>query len=346
MKLQLDKLGKVSLTVDKDSWSSNKAYDRLVVVYNEADGISYISRKPVPVSASRVIDISNREYWLPIAKTVHKVIIDAFTLLSNIALLPTTESAYEGPYLINGVAYFWVGTDGDTQNGHYQSINIKGETGADGKSAYQLWLESSEGDPSIDIETWLSNLKGNDGVDGQNGYTPYIGSNGNWWINGEDTGKPSRGVQGPQGPEGSSSGGGTNIYINENDNTIRIPINVSNNPYIVISQNTVRFSSIIDGVTIEIFGYNLTSDIQISYDDTYYVLTYEDTINPNDILTKPTEDGIQINLALNRGVSIPTSGFTDTIIISSVIGEFTQKTINVLYAGLLHTQQINTDELQ
>lgn len=30
---------------------------------------------------------------------------------------------------------------------------------------------------------------------------PYIGDNENWWINGVDTGKPSRGEQGPAGED-------------------------------------------------------------------------------------------------------------------------------------------------
>ena len=46
------------------------------------------------------------------------------------------------------------------------------------------------------------------GIDGQDGHTPTIGENGNWFINGEDTGLPSRGergeegMPGPDGPEG------------------------------------------------------------------------------------------------------------------------------------------------
>ena len=46
------------------------------------------------------------------------------------------------------------------------------------------------------------------GLDGQDGHTPTIGENGNWFINGEDTGFPSRGergeegMPGPDGPEG------------------------------------------------------------------------------------------------------------------------------------------------
>lgn len=40
------------------------------------------------------------------------------------------------------------------------------------------------------------------GRDGGEAATPTIGDNGNWYINGEDTGKPSRGEQGPKGEQG------------------------------------------------------------------------------------------------------------------------------------------------
>ena len=35
-----------------------------------------------------------------------------------------------------------------------------------------------------------------DGIDGS---TPYIGENGNWWVGGKDTGKPSKGEDGETG---------------------------------------------------------------------------------------------------------------------------------------------------
>ncbi len=38
--------------------------------------------------------------------------------------------------------------------------------------------------------------------DGADGITPHIGENGNWWMGNADTGKPSRGVAGPQGQAG------------------------------------------------------------------------------------------------------------------------------------------------
>lgn len=44
--------------------------------------------------------------------------------------------------------------------------------------------------------------KGDPGVPGKDGVTPTIGSNGNWYLGAEDTGKPSRGATGPQGETG------------------------------------------------------------------------------------------------------------------------------------------------
>ena len=49
---------------------------------------------------------------------------------------------------------------------------------------------------------------GQPGRDGQNGETPRIGDNGNWWIGNEDTGKPARGAQGPQGNPGTNGQNG------------------------------------------------------------------------------------------------------------------------------------------
>ena len=54
--------------------------------------------------------------------------------------------------------------------------------------------------PIAQIEQSIKELK--EAVDNIQISTPEIGANGNWFINGEDTGKPSRGEQGPAGPEG------------------------------------------------------------------------------------------------------------------------------------------------
>lgn len=59
------------------------------------------------------------------------------------------------------------------------------------------------------------------GADGKDGITPTIGDNGNWYLGDTDTGKPSRGDTGPQGPAGAD--GYTPIkgtdYFTESDKT-------------------------------------------------------------------------------------------------------------------------------
>ena len=51
---------------------------------------------------------------------------------------------------------------------------------------------------------------GKDGVDGQNGATPEIGANGNWFINGTDTGFKAVGVNGTDGQNGADGKDGQN----------------------------------------------------------------------------------------------------------------------------------------
>lgn len=57
-------------------------------------------------------------------------------------------------------------------------------------------LQGAKGDP------------GTDGKDGKDGITPHIGDNGNWYLGGTDTGKPSRGATGPAGADGKAGGQG------------------------------------------------------------------------------------------------------------------------------------------
>ena len=47
-----------------------------------------------------------------------------------------------------------------------------------------------------------------EGTQGQDGITPTIGDNGNWFLGATDTGKPSRGATGPQGPKGETGADG------------------------------------------------------------------------------------------------------------------------------------------
>lgn len=53
------------------------------------------------------------------------------------------------------------------------------------------------------------------GKDGGEAATPVIGENGNWFINGQDTGKPSRGEQGPAGQDGKTPVKGVDYYTEQ-----------------------------------------------------------------------------------------------------------------------------------
>ena len=53
---------------------------------------------------------------------------------------------------------------------------------------------------------------GKDGEDGEDGLTPFIGSNGNWWIGAADTGVPAAGADGAPGRDGVGISG---LLINE-----------------------------------------------------------------------------------------------------------------------------------
>lgn len=64
METNIEKLGKVRITVDDNPWNINKAYDRLVFVKVEETGGVYMSKRPVPTNTS----IHNRYYWLKFGK--------------------------------------------------------------------------------------------------------------------------------------------------------------------------------------------------------------------------------------------------------------------------------------
>ena len=62
----------------------------------------------------------------------------------------------------------------------------------DGSYMWQRTTKIST-NPLVNPEISLTCIQGSDG---ENGYTPYIGSNGNWWINGVDTGYSAEGDDG------------------------------------------------------------------------------------------------------------------------------------------------------
>lgn len=107
-----------------------------------------------------------------------------------------------------------------------------GKDGVDGKTAYELWVDyvaSGVEDPKNPGMQWdRTRTTEKDfydflsGSDGDNGSTPYIGSDGNWWIvvDGipKDLGVPARGPKGDDGQDGEDGHTGASPTIGENGN--------------------------------------------------------------------------------------------------------------------------------
>lgn len=94
-----------------------------------------------------------------------------------------------------------------TDGTYYDITAPKGAPGSGGSGgdSNEVWLPAvSDGvltwtKSDSDIPPAPANIKGAAGADG---VTPHIGDNGNWYIGSTDTGKPSRGETGLQGPVG------------------------------------------------------------------------------------------------------------------------------------------------
>lgn len=254
MKTKVEQLGKVAITVEEDYWDINKSYDRLVIVEEKGTFTCYMSRVPVP--ANKNIQLTDRRYWICIGKRSTTVTIGGFTILSSIDELPSEDTGKS--YLIDGVAYYYVGSGGDTKDALYQSLRITGEKGDPGLSAYELYLQNQE-EPNEEIAAWLETLKGDKGDDGlsalaianairvskgqrpytaeefieslkgkqgdsgangQDGRTPniYVGSNGNWFVDDVDQRVKAQGPAGPQGPAGASGEGGATNVYIDEEN--------------------------------------------------------------------------------------------------------------------------------
>lgn len=72
MRLQIEQLGKVSVTVEEGYWDINKDYDKLTIVQKEGIFGTYISRKPVPAG----IELTNRTYWIPFSSLKEDIVLD------------------------------------------------------------------------------------------------------------------------------------------------------------------------------------------------------------------------------------------------------------------------------
>lgn len=72
MESVIKKLGKTSVTVEKDYHSSKKEYNKLTIVEEEGAFKTYLSRKPVPIG----IELTNREYWIPFSGVLESIVFD------------------------------------------------------------------------------------------------------------------------------------------------------------------------------------------------------------------------------------------------------------------------------
>ena len=89
MKEQINNLGKVSITVEKDYWSIDKAYDKLTVVEKEGDFGTYLSRKPVPAGTQ----LTNREYWIPFSSLKEEIVIAFNEVKSLVEDIPDIDDS-------------------------------------------------------------------------------------------------------------------------------------------------------------------------------------------------------------------------------------------------------------
>ncbi len=86
----------------------------------------------------------------------------------------------------------------DTTQGPQGEPGIQGEQG----------IQGIQGEQGLPGEKGQDGQDGKDGKDGQNGLTPFIGSNGNWWIGETDTGISATGPQGEKGDTGATGATG------------------------------------------------------------------------------------------------------------------------------------------
>ena len=121
------------------------------------------------------------------------IVYDVNTLLAQISAMKTaTENANKAAADANAAA----------EHAPY----------VDEATGYWMYWDVGAG-KYVNTGTPATGPQGAPGNDGEDGETPYIGSNGNWWIGQTDTGVKA---QGPAGANGTGSGTVTGVRIGEN----------------------------------------------------------------------------------------------------------------------------------
>lgn len=126
------------------------------------------------------------EEWLESLKAGK---LSSYVSVESIDNLPQQGDESTG-YIIGTKLYIYVGTGGDTLEGKYKDVGEfrgpQGKPGFDGKSAYELAVESGF---KGSVEEWLASLNGTDGINGVDGITPLIRINNNRFEQSTDNGK-------------------------------------------------------------------------------------------------------------------------------------------------------------
>ena len=131
------------------------------------------------------------------------------------------------PY-IGANGNWWIG---DTDTG----VKAEGVDGEDGK-------DGTNGKDGVD---------GEDGKDGVDGLTPYIGSNGNWWIGDTDTGVKAAGSDGKDGVNGEDGKDGVNGEDGKDGVDGKTPTFKIENGQLWVSYDDGEFWKSLGGVTSE-----------------------------------------------------------------------------------------------
>lgn len=149
---------------------------------------------------------------------------------------PSTEIGQDGDSYIDVDNWdYYIKTAGSwTKLGNLKGVQgeqgpqgEKGDKGDDGVSIVSIEKTGSEGlldtytitysDGSTSTFVVTNGEKGDQGIQGipgENGHTPVVtvGENGNWFVDGEDTGVHAQGIQGPKGDKGDAGKSAYEIY--------------------------------------------------------------------------------------------------------------------------------------
>lgn len=148
MQLQIEKLGKVSITVEEGYWDINKDYDKLTIVEKEGTFGTFISRKPVPAGTV----LTDRKYWIPFSSLKEEIILNFNKWVSDYGALlgsqaETLNSIQEVinsiySHLPNGVAF--KGDIDSVRAGFESEIILEGKTTNEEEAQFILYKNNEE----------------------------------------------------------------------------------------------------------------------------------------------------------------------------------------------------------